>query len=51
MVGNDTVIYLYTTDENVSGAVTARRFRALKERVERQFGADNVSDRKRFLGP
>ena len=45
IVGNDTFLHLYTTDENVSEAVTTRRFRALKKRVERQFGAENVRGR------
>lgn len=46
-----TGLHLYRVDEQGSTAASAERFRELKERVERQFGAENVSEARRFVTP
>lgn len=51
MVTNVTGLHLYQRGEKEPTAETAERYRQLKKRVERQFGAENVSDTHPFLTP
>ena len=44
MVDSVTRLHLYRVDGNGVTAVTAERYRELRRRVERQFGAENVTD-------
>jgi hypothetical protein len=51
MVDNVTGLHLYRVGEKGSMPVTTERYRELRQRVEFQFGAENVSDKHPFLTP
>jgi hypothetical protein len=51
MVNSVTGLHLHQLGEKGSTAATTARYRELRNRVELQFGAENVSDKHPFLTP
>jgi len=51
MVNSVTGLHLYQVGEKGPMPVTAKRYHELRKRIELQFGAENVSDKRPFLTP